>query len=286
MGSKSALAEVIELPINNTRQRENALQRDALQPESPPRRPKKLSAKKIEQLVLDHRDHGKRLAWSFLSSWRISLHQDEVTSVVGAALCEAASRFDPTRGVEFKTFFFYHLRGMLLKEISRVIQEQRVLQFVPHYVVSGGTDNSDNSNHGSWGGFPIIDRNNPENILEKREVANRCWEACAELDPLEQEVLIRFFVNDEPLIEIADELNYCRCHISRVKSRALDKLGRLLSEYTTAPDGTIDELRLAREEEQEGLRQVRNYTGGRGRRKAHVVKQRSEALKKVMAQMR
>ena len=31
---------------------------------------KKLSRKGIDSLIVEHRDHGRRLAWSFLSGWR------------------------------------------------------------------------------------------------------------------------------------------------------------------------------------------------------------------------
>ena len=252
----------------------------------PKSKAKKLSKKKRNQIIVDHRDHGKRLAWSFLSSWRIRMNQDEVMSVVGAALCEAAIRFDPSKGVAFKTFFFYHLRGMLLKEISRIIQEQKVLKMVP------GTGENDSlaieQAAGSWN-LPTIENNNPERIIEKRQVASACWEACAQLDPLEQEVLIRFFVYDEPLIEIADELHYCRCHISRVKSRALGKMGELLSQAVqeererTGLEGTLSDIELPNPTTVEGRRK-KNYTGGRGRRKQKKKKKKSEALEKILAQ--
>lgn len=228
-----------------------------------------LSPEALEHLILEHREHGKRLAWSFLTSWRIRLPQDEVLSIVGAALCEAGTRFDPERGVDFKTFFYYHLRGMLLKEIARMIQEQKLLQFVPHTVLNGA-NTPDSQPHATWN-IPVVETNNPERILEKREVASRCWEACAQLDPLEQEVISRFFVYDQPLVQIAEELSYCRCHISRVKSRALSKLSKAMAACSVDSDGEINELELARKTKSTrrvaSKRKTRNYTGGRGRRR-------------------
>lgn len=257
----------------------------------------KLSRKKIDQLILEHREHGKRLAWSFLSSWRVRMGQDEVLSVVGAALCEAANRFDPSRDVAFKTFFFYHLRGMLLKEIARVIQEQKVLQFMPTGL---GADalRSEQYIPGNWS-LQLVENNNPERIIEKRQVASACWEACAQLDTLEQEVLVRYFVYDEPLVQIAKELDYCRCHISRVKSRALNKLSRLLKNSAVLverarlaaqvevdeeeeTEGSLDDLALAPARGRSAA-QRKNYTGGRGRRKQKKsVPKRSDALQKIL----
>ena len=228
-----------------------------------------LKPAELESLILEHREHGKRLAWSFLTSWRIRLPQDEVVSIVGAALCEAGTRFDPSRGVDFKTFLYYHLRGMLLKEISRVIQEQKLLQFVPHTVVSG-VNTPEAPLYVSWT-QPMTETNNPEKILEKTQVSERCWQACSELDSLEQEVIKRFFVHDQPLVQIAEELSYCRCHISRVKSRALKKLSKVISKCSSDTDGEYNELVL-RDKNLRGRRTTtkrkrREYTGGRGRRK-------------------
>jgi len=247
---------------------------------------KKLTKKKRDKIILDHREHGKRLAWSFLKSWRIRMNPDEVISVVGAALCEAAIRFDPSKGVAFKTFFFYHLRGMLLKEISRIIQEQKVLKLMP----SNNTTETLPTEHATFGwSMPSIENNNPERIIEKRQVASACWEACAQLDLLEQEVLIRYFVYDEPLVRIAEELEYCRCHISRVKSRALGKMGEILSKAVheekdrTGIPGTIADIELPNPTTLEGRRK-KSYTGGRGRRKQTSAPQKSEALEKILAQ--
>lgn len=236
---------------------------------------KKLSREKMEALILDHRDHGRRLAWSFLTTWRIRMKQDEVISVVGAALCEAANRFDENRGVAFKTFFFYHLRGMLLKEISRMIHEQRVLQFFPHSTMLEGNPGE----QGVYSGPPVVpvEQNNPERLIEKKEIAKITWDACAQLDDLEQQVIIRHFVNDQSLIDIAEELNYCRCHISRVKSRGLAKLQRHLRK---ALQRSEDEGRdVVNADALETLR--RSYTGGRGRRRMQAELSKVVALKKI-----
>ena len=298
MGAKSNLAEIATVDQPKTKKKttqKRAVGKSAKRgrasagkKKAKKKIPSKLSRKQIDKLIIDHQEHGKRLAWSFLTSWRIRLAQDEVISVVGAALCEAANRFDPDRGVDFKTFFFYHLRGMLLKEISRVIQEQKILHFVPHTVVTGAPATGDQAIYSSWA-FPVVDTNNPEKILEKRQVANRCWEACSELDPLEQEVLVRFFGYDEPLVRIAKELDYCRCHISRVKSRALAKLGKLLTTFSTASDGSINEVEVTPiRTRTRGKRAARQqYTGGRGRRRTGAevkVAKKSEALLRFLEQ--
>ena len=220
---------------------------------------KKLSLKKINDLVVDHRDHGRRLAWSFLSSWRIRMPQDEVISVVGAALCEAAHRFDPSREVAFKTFFFYHLRGMLLKEVSRMIDDQKLMH------LNYGSSDTEQAMSASWD-YQLVENDNPEKIIEKREISMACWRASQHLDDLEKDVLMRYFVNDEALIDIANTLNYCRCHISRVKSRALIKLSKHLSEELGKDIADLKHLRIPKKSEVARAFSA-SYKGGRGRRK-------------------
>lgn len=266
--------------------KKSATKKDADKSAKTSTKAKKLSSKKRDQIIVEHQEHGKRLAWSFLKSWRIRMNPDEVVSVVGAALCEAAVRFDPSKGVAFKTFFFYHLRGMLLKEISRMIQEQKVLKLMP-----GSTNTETLPTETATFGWNMstIENNNPERIIEKRQVASACWEACAQLDPLEQEVLIRYFVYDEPLVHIAEELEYCRCHISRVKSRALGRMGEILSKAVheekerTGISGTVADIELPNPSTLEDRRK-KSYTGGRGRRKQRGAPKKSKALEKILAE--
>lgn len=227
---------------------------------------KKISPERMEQLILEHREHGKRLAWSFLTTWRIRLRNDEVVSVVGAALCEAATRFDESRGVSFKTFFFYHLRGLLLKEIARMINDHKSIVLAPNNefcAYGGDIINIDKVNNHS------IEFDDPERILEKRESVRACWDACEKLDTLEQEVIVRHYIYDEPLIEIADQLDYCRCHISKLKSKGIAKLNRLLSKNKLFEDEAKESKpklvqKITREK---SVRKANNYKGGRGRRK-------------------
>jgi RNA polymerase sigma factor (sigma-70 family) len=233
------------------------------------------------EIILSHREHGRRLAWSFLSGWRIRMNPDDVTSVVGMALCEAARRFDREKGVSFKTFFFYHLRGMLLKEISRIIQDQKLLCSAQpgagtEYLLGSPSETLRSS---------LVEKNNPEKIMLKRQSAKRVWDACSSLDMVEQEVLIRYFIFDEPLNFIAEDMKYCRCHVSRVKSRALAKLGKLLAEDENAKD--LPAFTALQRNNSASLRskpRAAAYSGGRGRRLLEKKSERSKALQIVLAQ--
>jgi hypothetical protein len=60
--------------------------------------------------------------------------------------------------------------------------------------------------------------------LFRKELLNMSAQACSKLDALEREVIYRIYVKEQQLIDIAHSLGYSRCHISRVKKKALDAL--------------------------------------------------------------
>lgn len=232
---------------------------------------KKLSPQEYEQIIVDNRDHGERLARSLLNRWRVRLSPDDIASIVGLALCEAASRFDKTKGVHFRTFLFYHLRGMLIKEIVRLVEEQKVYHTTPDPGTDGGINFLPQND--CWP-IPVVETKTPETIVQRQQLAALCAEGCAELDELEREVIVRAYIMDQPLNSIAKELKYCRCHISRVKSRALKTLldflkGRLPEVYFMEHASNDAEGRSTQPKRSSSSlkRTKRSYKGGRGRRK-------------------
>ena len=58
----------------------------------------------------------------------------------------------------------------------------------------------------------------------KKELIELSKEACKKLDSLERQVIERLFLGEEQLMDIAHSLGYSRCHISRVKKKALEAL--------------------------------------------------------------
>ena len=205
---------------------------------------------------------------------------DEVQSIVGASLCEAAQRFNPELGVCFKTFFFYYLRGMLLKEISRLVHEKRLAESV--------ADESDTNIYPSEGfyssGWPfnVVELNNPEALLSKRQAFNLYLKACCALDSLEREVIVRHVVLEEPLRDVAQKLGYNRCHISRVKSGALEKLAKVLGApvKSSRANPSSNEKKAAEAE----VPAVRSYTGARGRTKAKSLEKKEDIFKRLIKQ--
>lgn len=227
-----------------------------------------------DQLILDHQVDGQKIAWKLLNRWRIKLSKDEVTSIVGIALCEAALRFDPSYETSFRTFFFYHLRGVLIKEISRAINDRNVMA---NGRIPGEADSEAYAGYlAMQSSANLIERKTPEQIYEQRQLTELCREAIALLDNLEQEVIVRYYVLDQSIVRIAEELGYCRCHLSRVKNRALKSLGKHLAAVQpgaaplgqlTALKGKPARLKLPKGKKSKRRTNSASYTGGRGRRK-------------------
>lgn len=208
---------------------------------------KQLSEEQINELILDHRENGRKLARSILRRWRVRMPNDEIDSVTDLALCEAAKRYSPERGASFMTFLFYHLRGHLVRSVARAAQASNVFLAFGH---NSGTDTTEwqhVSSESLWSFAPEHllfgqrDAETPENVVLRMEKIDQCREAVNRLDDLEREIITRSFGSEQPLVDIAKSLGYSRCHISRVKKSALDRLKHILEETQELPANDTEE---------------------------------------------
>lgn len=247
-----------------------------------------LSELEIKDLIVSHMVHGERLAKSFLRRWRVVMPNSHVTSVVGISLTEAANRFDPTRGVNFKTFFFYHLKGMLAKELRRSSNSEKMIQHngedgsVPDYV---GTE--DEGDGGDWLSNSCEQRS-PERLFQKRQLMRFVWSACEQLDDLEQEVLVRHYVQEQSMTDIAGDLGYSRCHISRVKSFALVRLEKTIRHLNirSSSDDVVEERNTCmRPAIIDAIFKRKSYSGGRGRRPSSAKEMKFRSLVEYITDM-
>lgn len=184
-----------------------------------------------ENLILKYRLKARKLARSILRKWHSRLDIEEVDSIVDLSLCEAVKRFDPKKGASFMTFMFYHLRGNLIRAVATAANTNTI-----PILDQGSADGEDSA---SWMNRGVVrgvsstdvsdaliggDRELPDAHLLKKEMATLSEGACKKLDELEREVINRIYIKEEQLLDIAEALGYSRCHISRVKRRALESL--------------------------------------------------------------
>lgn len=205
-----------------------------------------------EALVIKYRLKARKLGRSILRGWHARLDIEEVDSLVDLSLCEAVRRFNPTKGASFMTFLYYHLKGNLVRAIAYSASAHSI----PIYRPQEGEDaqqepenlnsyqfrglNSAEVADALYGSDVIL----PDEALWKKELHCKSTEACEKLDTLERDIIRRIFVEEEQIMEIASLLGYSRCHISRVKKKALETLH--------------DELKSSLRQEDLGNREIAN----------------------------
>ncbi|MCB0338563.1 MAG: sigma-70 family RNA polymerase sigma factor [Bdellovibrionales bacterium] len=211
----------------------------------------------VESLVLEYRANARKLSRSILRRWHARLDIEELDSLVDLALCEAAKRFDPTKGASFMTFLFYHLRGCLVRAVDAAANVNtipassfEIAELSSDY--SSASYKNGTYTSGSSGDIASALCNHeyllPDEILYRKEVAVLSNLACSKLDQLEQEVIYRIYMLEQPLVDIARTLGYSRCHISRVKKKALETLQTELSRSVYGKE-KIEGLPVIEEEE-------------------------------------
>ncbi|MCO6431930.1 MAG: sigma-70 family RNA polymerase sigma factor [Deltaproteobacteria bacterium] len=201
-----------------------------------------LSLRQKEELVISYRMKARKLARSILRKWHARLDLQEVDSIVDLSLCEAVRRFNPAMGASFMTFLFYHLRGNLIRAISAAATQHIVpLQEIePQHSASEEASDGQRSKSNAnaieiaealcGNDYPM-----PDELLLKRELIDLSQQACGRLDELAKEVIFRIYIQGQQLIDIANSLGYSRCHISRVKKKALETLYNDLTDVMGVP---------------------------------------------------
>jgi RNA polymerase sigma factor (sigma-70 family) len=175
-----------------------------------------------DEMILEYRIKARKLGRSILRRWQARLDLEEVDSVVDLSLCEAVQRFDPEKGASFMTFLYYHLKGNLIRTVTAAAQAN----FIPGQEIEGkkGEEPKTITALDVVEAISGTDQRNPDDLLLQKELIELSKSACTRLDPLEREVIERLFLQGEQLMKIASSLGYSRCHISRVKKKALENL--------------------------------------------------------------
>ncbi|SFI36837.1 sigma-70 family RNA polymerase sigma factor [Planctomicrobium piriforme] len=82
-----------------------------------------------DRLVMEHLESVRHVLGRMIPGLPRFIDADNLESAGVLGLVEAAAQFDPTRGVEFKTFAYHRIRGAILDELRRNCPlPQQVLQ--------------------------------------------------------------------------------------------------------------------------------------------------------------
>ncbi len=189
-----------------------------------------LSPLQQEALIIKYRIKARKLGRSILRRWHSRMDLDEVDSIVDLSLCEAVKRFDPYKGASFMTFLFYHLKGNLVRAVATAAASSSLPALLADFNEVFADEADGGAALQSVNAMEIADAVTsqdcplPDEALWRKELSSRSSNACEKLDALEREIIKRIFVQEQQIIDIAAALGYSRCHISRVKKKALDTL--------------------------------------------------------------
>lgn len=186
---------------------------------------------------------------------------DELLAAGREGLFEAARRFEPSRGVAFRTFANYRVEGAIIDAVRKSMQlprrayERLVAMEAYSRVAQGDTDyalkvgNSDFWDRdtdkffvdhlaaamtSAAASLPIqaeleslpddLVSSNPEDACGKNEVFAFVRDACSALDSQEQDAIRLCYVDGLSFSEMAEAMNVSKAWAHRVHSRAMDRL--------------------------------------------------------------
>jgi hypothetical protein len=154
------------------------------------------------------------------------------------------------------TFLFYHLKGNLVRAISTAAHASAIPAL---NIEDLGHELGGESQHFLGHQFRALNASEvadalvsedvpmPDEVLWRKQLQDKSAVACDKLDVLEREIIKRIFLQEHQIMDIADSLGYSRCHISRVKKKALRALQSELQQIAQLLDvgakgSAVDEL--------------------------------------------
>jgi len=174
-------------------------------------------------LILANREAAHRVGHSLIRRWGLTLPEDERTSAIDIALCEAAATYDPTRGTSLITWFFYSFKG----ELSNLLAERSdpCSGMNPRSIALDANEESD----GDWARQLASPDHSPERTSFLEELRSLCHKALRELTELERVVVLETYLAEEKVAKLARRLGYSRGHLSLVKNNSARRLRGLIN---------------------------------------------------------
>lgn len=214
-----------------------------------------------DELILQHLSLVRHVIGRMLAELPPGMDVENLKSAGTLGLVEAANKFDPTRGVDFKAYAYTRVRGAVLDELRRNCPlPQDVLQRVakvrkayedlqpPVAVeelaeITGLTHDevvdclaamrmTRMVSWDEWGQTQLarLDdaHDEPHSVLERAEQKQMLAEAIASLPERERRVVTLYYMEDLRLKEIGQVVNLSESRVSRLLNSALFQLGERL----------------------------------------------------------
>ena len=214
-----------------------------------------------DELILSHLPLVKHVIGRLLGELPPGVDVENLESAGVLGLVEAASKFDPTRNAQFKTFAYLRIRGAIVDELrrnsplpqhmlARVSVIRRAYRTLAHPVtvealaaatgltideIADTLSAERFTKTMSWeqtaepnglGPVQVVDP--PDADLERWETIQQLAEAIESLPPKERTAVTLYYREDLRLKEISEIMQLSPSRISRLLSKAIFDLGELL----------------------------------------------------------
>ncbi len=199
---------------------------------------------------------------------------DELIALGNTGLAEAAQRFDPSRGVAFKTFAWYRVQGAIVDGLRRATSLPRAvwaqlvaLRAAADYLEHRGERDAGAAARGvapptgrdalasaksalsaiqtmyltsleaarDAGFEPAADRPDPGDTLDRARLAQVLRAALDQLGDKERQLLTKHYWEGKNLLEAGAELGISKSWASRMHAQSVEKLREVVERSTRPP---------------------------------------------------
>jgi RNA polymerase sigma factor FliA len=223
-----------------------------------------LSQAGLSQLVESHRSYSHAIAAEILRKCPPSVEKAEIEAAAEFGLVQAASAFDPGRGVLFKTFAYYRVRGAIYdamrkmawfsksyqqrlkfevgaNELAREFAEEPRLansaadEFADLAAQTGAIASCFMMSLDAKEDFVADQRPSAEEELVGRETHRRLRDAVKRLPEKNRRVLEGYYYDDKSLEEIGASMGLSKSWVCRVHAKSLEMVRDYLAEADAFP---------------------------------------------------
>jgi RNA polymerase sigma factor FliA len=211
------------------------------------------------RLIEAYRSYSHAISAEILKKLPSSVDRDDVIGAAELGLVEAAQKFDPSRGVLFKTFAYYRIRGAIydalrkmgwLKGEPRLRFEARANEYMKDYTEAGNGEQATPSEAAGelqqltsavlTSYMLSLDASNDEiadatatsaeDAMIQRETQRHLAEALSQLPENNRRLIEEYYFRDATLEEIGCRLGLSKSWVCRLHAKSLEMLRTLMSQ--------------------------------------------------------
>jgi RNA polymerase sigma factor FliA len=212
-----------------------------------------------DRLVEAFRSYSHAISAEVLRKYP-AIDRDDIIGAAELGLVEAANNFDPNRGVLFKTFAYYRIRGAIYdglrkmgwfaKDTARLRFESGANEVLRDYADSASPAGSPDSTvreledlttsvvncyflslSSMTEELPETGTKSVEERYIDREMRERLHQALAKLPEKNREVLEAYYFRDETLENIGRRLGLSKSWLSRLHAKSVEMLRTVLEQH-------------------------------------------------------